>query len=370
MTASKNQDGADMANGVVDIPLPGRPLESAAEQGGAVAACHFLAGPENRLVEVAVRSVIEGPTCGFNPLVFYGPSGTGKSHLAHGLAAAWKARDRRQRVVCTTAVDFARELADAIETQGVDEFRTKHRGAAFLVVEDLGMLATRKSGKLNAQEELIHTLDALVAEDRWVVVTASVPPAALPGILPALQSRLTAGLMVPLAPPGIEARLAILEQLAAIRDIPLPEAVARVLAEGLVATAPELAGSLLQLAAPAEFKTDGFDVEAAERYVAKRGDKHRPSLHEIALATARHFSLRLSDLRSPVRRRALVVARGVAVYLARQLTDENLQQIGGYFCGRDHSTVMHSCRKTEELIGSDPAVREAVDRLTKTLWKK
>ena len=94
-----------------------------------------------------------------------------------------------------------------------------------------------------------------------------------------------------------------------------------------------------------------------------------PSLHEIALATARHFSLRLADLRSPVRRRALVVARGVAVYLARQLTEDSLQQIGGYFGGRDHSTVMHSCRKTEELIGSDPAVREAVDRLKKTLWK-
>ena len=186
--------------------------------------CHFFAGPENRLVEVAVRSVVEEQINGYNPLVFYGPSGTGKSHLAHGLAAAWKARDRRQRVVCTTAVDFARELADAIETQGVDEFRAKHRGAALLVVEDLGMLATRKSGKLNAQEELIHTLDALVAEDRWVVVTASAAPAALPGILPALQSRLTAGLLIPLAPPGVEARLAIFEQLAALRNIPLPEA--------------------------------------------------------------------------------------------------------------------------------------------------
>ena len=90
-------------------------------------------------------------------------------------------------VVCTTAVDFARELAEAIETQAVEEFRAKHREAALLVVEDLGMLATRKAGKLNAQEELIHTLDALLAEDRWVIVTASAAPAELPGILPALQ---------------------------------------------------------------------------------------------------------------------------------------------------------------------------------------
>ena len=120
-----------------------------------------------------------------------------------------------QRVVCTTAVDFARELAEAIETQAVEEFRAKHRGAALLVVEDLGMLATRKAGKLNAQEELIHTLDALLAEDRWVIATASAPPAELPDILPALKSRLAGGLTIPLAPPGPEARLAIIQQLAA-----------------------------------------------------------------------------------------------------------------------------------------------------------
>jgi chromosomal replication initiator protein len=369
MSTSKNEDGADMVDGVVDIPLPGRPLEFAAEQGDAVPPCHFIVGPENRLVEVAVRSVVEESTGGYNPLVFYGPSGVGKSHLAHGLAAAWKARDRRLRVVCTTAVDFARELAEAIETQGVDEFRTKHRGAALLVVEDLGMLATRKSGKLNAQEELIHTLDALVADNRWVVVTASAAPSALPGIVPALQSRLTAGLMIPLAPPGIEARLAILEQLAALRNIPLPAPVARVLAEGVVGTAPDLAGSLMQLAMPAEFHNTPFDAESARKYLADRGCVRQPTLHEIALATSRYFSLRLSDLRSPVRRRALVVARGVAIYLARRFTNESLQQIGEYFGGRDHSTVMHSCRKAEELLVNDPAVREALEQLQKTLWK-
>ena len=201
------------------------------------------------------------------------------------------------------------------------------------------MLATRKSGKLNAQEELIHTLDALLAEDRWVVVTASAAPAALPGILPALQSRLTAGLMIPLAPPGVEARLAILEQLAAAaRAFRCRSRWPACWPKGLCGTAPELAGSLLQLAMPAEFQAGrGLTVEAARAIsLPSASRKRQPTLHEIALATARHFSLRLADLRSPVRRRALVVARGVAVYLARRLTDESLQQIGGYFGGRDH----------------------------------
>ena len=356
-----------MVDGVISIPLPGRPLPSAPEQDGGVASGNFLAGPENRLVEVAVRSIVEERANGYNSLMFYGPSGTGKSHLADGIAAAW--RDRRRRVVCTTAVDFARELAEAIETQAVDEFREKHRRADLLIVEDLGRLVTRRSEKLNTQEELVHTLDALLAEGRWAVVTASAAPTELPGLLPALQSRLCGGLVVPLSPPGPEARLALLKHLAKSRGLELPESVARILAEGVCGTAPELAGALWE-AAMADPLGDGrLDLEAAREYVDRRSRTRRPSLHEIALATSRHFSIRLSDMRGPVRRRALVTARGVAVYLARKMGKERLKEIGRYFGGRDHTTVLHSFRKTEESINSDPMIREAIDRLRTKLWK-
>ena len=358
-----------MANGIIDIPLPGRPLGPADQDGGAVAPCHFLAGPENRLVEVAVRSVLDEPVVGYNPLVLYGPSGTGKSHVAGGLADLWKARNRRQRVVSTTAVDFARELADAIESQDVEEFRTKYRTANLLVFEDLGQLATRRSGKLSAQEELIHTLDALLAEERWAIVTASASPTELPGLLPALQSRLAAGLTIPLAPPGPEARLAVLRQLAGLREIELPEPVAQVLAEGLSGTVPELAGALMQLAMPARFDADPIDVRSAKRYMADRNHQSQPTLREIALATARYFSLKLSDLRSPVRRRALVTARGVAIYLARHFSGKSFQEIGHYFGGRDHTTVIHGFQKTVELADTDTAIHEAIEQLHKELWK-
>ncbi len=359
----------DMVDGVIDIPLPGKLSDSATDPRGPVPTSHFLVGPENRLVEVAVRSVVEKEPNGYSPLVLYGPSGTGKSHLAFGLAAAWKARDRKAKVVCTTAVDFARELAEAIETQDVDDFRSKYREASLLVIEDLGMLATRRSGKLSAQEELIHTLDVLLAEGRGVIVTLATLPSEASGIVPALQSRLMAGLTVPLAPPGPAARLAVLRQLARVRNIRLSETVARVLADGVSGTVPELAGSLLQLGMPSEAGHGRIDLAAAKRFVAERSDARRPTLHEIALATAKHFSLKLTDLRSSVRRRVLVNARGVAVYLARTLTDESLQQIGSYFGGRDHTTVMHSCRKTEELIESDASIREAVEALKRVLWK-
>jgi chromosomal replication initiator protein len=358
-----------MVDGVVDIPLPGRSFEPEGEDGSAAAACHFLAGPENRLIEVAVRSIIDQPDTGYNPLVLCGPSGSGKSHIAQGLATVWRTRNRRDRVVLTTAVDFARELADAIESQAVEEFRVKHRTANLLVVEDLGQLTSGKSGKLSAQEEFIHTLDAMLVADGWVVVTASAAPAELPGLLPALQSRLAVGLTIPLAPPGPAARLAVLQQLAALRKVQLPESVAQVLADGLAGTVPDLAGALLHLAMGGPVGDGPIDLPSVRRYLTQRNRQQQPSLHEIALATARHFSLRLADLRSPVRRRALVTARGVAIYLARHFAGASLQEIGRYFGGRDHTTIMHSCRKMEEIAEGDPTLHTAIEKLRKELWK-
>lgn len=359
-----------MIDAIVDIPLPGQLTAPVGDGLAAAAQGHFLAGPENRLVPVAVGCVLDEPDCGYSPLVLYGPSGTGKSHIAQGLAAAWKARNRRQRVVCTTAVEFARELADAIESQAVEEFRTKYRTADLLVFEDLGQLATRKSGKLSAQEELVQTLDALLAQQRWVIVTAPAAVPELPGLLPTLQSRLSAGLTIALAPPGPAAREAILRQLAARKGVQLPELVAQVLAAGLGGTVPQLAGALSQLAGPARFGAAEIDLASAKRYLARRNRSRQPTIHDIALATARHFRLRLADLRSSVRHRALVTGRGVAVYLARHLAGRSLQEIGRYFGGRDHSTVMHSCRQTARLAQSDPTIHEAIECLQKELWKK
>ena len=176
-----------MVNGVVDIPFRrGEVLPGAAPGGG-----HFFAGPENCLAPVAIRSVLEATGRGLQPAGVLRPQRHGQIALAQGLAAAWKSQARSSAhsegdspifagtkigtvprpVVSTTAVDFARGLAEAIETQAVEEFRAKHRGASLWVLEDLGQLATRRSGKLSAQEELIHTLDALVGTSGWAVIT-------------------------------------------------------------------------------------------------------------------------------------------------------------------------------------------------------
>ncbi len=362
-----------MVDGIAYIPLAGevlaerKPRLSPARNRRAAhpAIAHpatlpgFLVGPENRLVEVAVRVVLTDQAAGYNPLVFYGPSGTGKSHLARGLAAEWKALPGQRKAVYTTAVDFARKLAEAIETQATEDFRAWYQRAGLLVVEDLGQLA----GKHAAQEELVHAIDALIPLGCRVVVTASTSPGQIPGIAPMLKSRLLGGLTVPLCSPGPEARRAVLYEVAALRGIKLCRNVAGILADGLCVTVPELRGALVQLEASAEITGGKIDAEAARAYLAERNGLQEPSLRDIAVNTARHFSLALSELRSSTRCRPVVTARGVAMYLSRLLTQHSLGRIGDYFGGRDHSTVMHGCRKTERLIKSDPTIRQAVEQL-------
>jgi len=352
-----------VVDSLVKIPLSGMPLTSEPLQDpDAARPCvlrQFLAGPENRMVEAVVRWVFEGPARQYSPLILYGPTGTGKSHLIRGLAAQWRTTFPRDRVVCVAGSEFAHELAEAIDTQDTDQFRVKYRKAGLLVVEDLGELQER----LTAQEELVQILDARSATGRWVILTAPTAPAALTELAPRLHSRLTAGLAVPLVAPSAGTRRALLRQLAQLRQIELPETAARLLAEGLNVTVPELFGALVQLETAAGAKRRPIDTEAVRKFLAQRSGARQPELREIADTTARAFSVKLSDIRGLSRRRAIVTARDVAMYLARQFTPGSLQQIGEYFGGRDHSTVIHGCRHVERLIKTDPTLRQAVEQL-------
>ncbi len=355
-----------MVNGVVTIPLSGQPLDGHLPQRNGQApptALEFFAGPENRLVEPAVLGILGRRPTTFNPLVLYGPSGTGKSHLARGMAATWKVNFPQNRIAYTTAVDFARELSEAFEAQSVDDFRRKYRDADLVILENIGELAARPT----AQEELICTLDAIIQRGGQVIATAPAAPKEIDGLAPALQSRLTAGLCLPLAPPGPDARRAILQRWTSLREFQLADPILKLLTEGLAGTVPELLGAMLQLEVPAREAGRTVDARHVREYLAHRDEAVRPKMRDIAVLTARHFSLRLSDLRGASRRRPVVVARDVAIYLCRQLTRETLSRIGEYFGGRDHTTVLHACRKTEEHIEIDPAIQQALDQLQRSL---
>lgn len=357
-----------MADGVVTIPFPGQPIAcdpSSQNHGGSTSLSEFFAGPENRLVEPAVEGVLGRRPTPYNPLVLYGSSGTGKSHLARGLAAAWKSESPGSRIAYATCIDFARELADALETQAVEDFRCRYRDVDMAVFENVEELIGRKG----AQEELIQTLDDLLGRELQVVATVRKAPAELTDLLPGLQSRLSAGLAVPLTAPGADARRVILQRWAKLREVELSEPVLRTLTEQLDGTVPELLGAMLQLEVPARLDGRTIDTKTVHQFLSERDSAERLPVGDIATTTARYFSLKLTDLRGSSRRRPVVLARDVAMFLTRLLTKESLQQIGRYFGGRDHTTVMHACRKTEERIKADPAIRQAVEHVRRRLQR-
>jgi chromosomal replication initiator protein len=352
-----------MADGILTIPIPGQPCLGESppqtDSRGLATFSEFFAGSENRLVEPAVHGVLGCQPTPYNPLVLYGPSGTGKSHLARGLYSTWKVQFPTTRVVYATTVDFARQLADAIESQAVDDFRATYRCADLAVFEDIGEIAAKAA----AQDELVQTLDALLDHGGQVIVTSRVAPCELASLLPSLRSRLSMGLTVPLSPPGPDARLAILQQWTRLREVDLADSILQILAAGLAGTVPELLGAMLQMETPARADGRTLDLRTVRRFLSERDLSRQPEIRDIAATTARYFSLKLSDLRGSSRRRPVVIARDVAMFLCRQLTKESLNGVGRYFGGRDHTTVMHACRKTESLQETDPEIRQAIERI-------
>jgi chromosomal replication initiator protein len=386
--------------GVVEIPLTAstcEPARMAAQQPRRpVGLRQFVVGRENRLLLAAVASCLpaavdpsnfdvqapaggtaaangtaaSGPveavqngTVQYSPLVLVGVPGTGKSHLALGMARYWRQTRPDDLVTCTTGADFARELNDATETRTLDAWRARYRASALLVLDEVHQLASRPA----AQVELLHTLDALAARRALVIVTSRLSIAQISHLLPAVQSRLSAGLSIPLNFPGLDARRTLVERLAAERGTTIEPEALSLLAERFEASVPELFGAVLYLETSSLLDGGSIRPEHVRRYIHDRGGQRVPSLRGIVAQTARHFSISPADLKSASRRRAVVQARGVAMHLARQLTGTSLQRIGDYFGGRDHTTVLHGCRRIEQLLAESAELRRDVEQLLTAL---
>jgi chromosomal replication initiator protein len=361
--AARRRDLGIVIDTVVEIPIPGRwiPPEDGRASGPEDKRTDgdFLAGPENRLVRAAMESLLGGVRGVYNPLTLVGPPGSGKSHLAAGLVAVWRARFGPRSAVYVPAMDFARQWTDATETHATADFQNRYRRVKLLAVDDADLLASKAA----AQQELVYTLDALTLDNGQVVLTYSAPPQTAQGLMPRLQSRILAGLVVPLAFPAPSTRLIALRRFASLRQLDLPEEAATWLADGLSGPLSEVWGAVLALELSARMDGGAITLGRVRQWLADRHAHDTPALRDIAAATARQFSLKVGDLRSASRRRAVVLARDVAMYLARLLTGNSYEQIGKYFNGRDHSTVSHGCSKTANLLENDPVLRTLVDRV-------
>jgi chromosomal replication initiator protein len=295
-------------------------------------------------------------------VVLCGPSGTGKSHLALGVASA------RSNSLCVHGADFARQLAAAVDSENVAEFQFRYRTADLLVLEDLTQLSGRRAALL----ELQHTLDALEAREAQAVITCRVPLSELKGLPAALRSRLNGGLVARLSAPGVEAREIILRRLADARGMAISPAAIRLLAERLNVTAAELRGVVMELevekaegrrqkaennessfsrdaesaerSEAGDIETAEIDIELVRRYLAARQMRFRPTIKQICAVVAKFYGLTPAKVCSSSRRQQTVLARSLAIYLGRVLSGLSLQALGKHFGGRDHTTALHSYR--------------------------
>jgi chromosomal replication initiator protein len=348
-------------DGVIRIPLP-QPRCGDFDARNPRAACalpHFVAGPENRLVLVAREAMVRGDWT-LSPYVLHGPSGVGKSHLVRGVAAELLARRPEARVVVRHASETTFDFGQRNSTDNGTTQTSAERQLDLLVLEDVDELRDKPP----AQQRAVCWLDAVVQRRGIVVVTSRLGPTVFREFSPALRSRLVGGLVVPLALPAMQTRVELLRDFAHELPIPLTDEAARLLATELSGCASQLRGALMTLASGAL----PIDVPAVQRYLESRESVTSPiGLRAVALRAARYFGVELAHMKSASRQRNVVEARAVAMYLARQLTGKSLKEIGDYFGGRDHTTVLHNCGRTDELLRNDPATLAAVSALRQKL---
>jgi chromosomal replication initiator protein len=318
----------------------------------------FVGDSENVLVSAAAHALL-APEPRYNPLVFCGPTGVGKSLLLHVLAQRWREEHPQAKVIAISGADFARTYAHAIQTDTVGDHRARLTRASLLAFDGLEEFI-KKPG---AQQELIHTLDAALAEGVRVLVASRESLSPSGPFLPGLASRLSGGLVIPLAPPGTAARQAILARLTQDAAARWSVDALETLSTELCGTAVELRQAVHQISQEVFRHSATVDATAVHRFLEERTEQRRPTVTKIASRVAKRFRLKAADLQGKTRRREVVQARGVARLLARRLTGASYEAVGRHFGGRDHSTVMHACRRIAEQVKSDPTLQRTVEEL-------
>jgi chromosomal replication initiator protein len=330
----------------------------------------FVVGKPNEFAHACARRVAEQPaTPGFNPLFLYGGVGLGKTHLMHAIAwelvAKSSAGPRHFSVTYMSAEKFMYRFIAAIRSQSTMEFKEQLRSVDVLMIDDLQFLI----GKDNTQEEFFHTFNALVDAGKQIVVSADKSPSDLSGLEDRLRTRLGCGMVADLHATTFELRISILEAKAARAGVAVPPKVMEFLAHKITSNVRELEGALNRLIAHANLFGRPVTFEATQEVlhdILKAHDR-RVTIEEIQRRVAEHWNLRLTDMSSARRARAVARPRQVAMYLAKQLTSRSLPEIGRKFGNRDHTTVMHAVARVGELMERDAGFAEDVELLRKML---
>lgn len=326
---------------------------------------NFVQGKSNELAYAAAQQVAKKPGGAYNPLVIYGSTGLGKTHLLHAAGNLIYKRNTDSKVVYVGSEQFVSEMISALRGDRIDAFKQHYRSAGALLIDDVQFFA----GKDRTQEEFFHTFNALLDSQQQIILTCDRYPKEVDGIEARLRSRFGWGLTVSIEPPDFETRVAILMNKSQERGVILEESVAFLIAKRVRSHVRELEGALNSLFATARFTgrpiTEGFAQEVL-RELFHVHDR-LITIENIQKAVSEYYKLRVTDLLSPRRPRTIVRPRQLAMALCKELTDHSLPEIGSAFGGRDHTTVLHACRKVEELCETDGRIREDKAKLVRLL---
>lgn len=358
-------DGAYVVSGTFSIPL-GQPSSEAdvgprllhTGNAGSAVLREFIAGEENVLVK-SLLPMLARSDHSFSPLLLCGPTGAGKTMLAMGLVQHWKELHPTAKTLVITAADFARAHANAIETASQIDFRQKFASLSLVVLDDVQHLAS----KPGAQQEWRTVLDSLIQRSTRVIVTSRLSPVEMADFSVDLRSRLSGGLVVPLAWPARETRREMITRFFAARQQAVNAACLDRLASEVTGPPAQLFATLSQFAHTAQVDRRLLDEQLIAELLDERQAAIEVTPRAIVAAVAKTFHLKVSDLKGSSRRQSIAEARGVAMYLIRQLTGSSYQEIGRQFAGRDHTTVLHACQKTIERVSADPALKQTLDTL-------
>jgi len=326
----------------------------------------FVDGPTNQFAMSAARGVGDHPGTLYNPLFIFGGVGLGKTHLLHAIGHEVHGKNPRARVRYVTSEQFVNDLIASIQKNEMNAFRARYRDTCdVLLIDDIQFIA----GKDRTQEEFFHMFNTLHSLHKQIVLTCDQLPQSIPDMEDRLTSRLQWGLIADIKPPGFETRVAILRRRAEVDGVDLPDDVAMTVARHITRNVRELEGALMRVVAMAKLTGRPLDVEmthqALGNIIGKTLERIAPDT--IMKAVCAEYKVSPSELKGPRRHRNITVPRQIAMYLVRELTDESLPQIGAFFGGRDHSTVINSLKRVEALRDANPEIRAQIDRVRRSL---
>jgi chromosomal replication initiator protein len=325
----------------------------------------FVLGKANQLAHAAALQVAESPGLSYNPLFIYGGVGLGKTHLIQAIGNHVKKRDPQAKIFYVHATNYISDVVRAFQTKKFDEFKQFYNSLDLLLIDDIQFI----SDKPGTQQEFFYTLNSLIDGHKQVVITCDTFPKEISGMEPRLTSRFSWGLTVAIEPPNLEMRVAILLQKAARTKNPIDESVAFFIAKHVRSNIRELEGALIRVEAYSKFHKQPISIELAKESLKDllAAQNKQVSIENIQKTVADYYRIRVVDLLSKKRTRAIARPRQIAMYLARELTQLSLPEIGVAFGDRDHTTVLHACKTIENLRNIDNSINADFNLLNQTL---